>query len=419
MASNVAANSAGGGGGGAEQTRLGNTSWDRRVFIRDPRAHNPPHEIQKFIFPLFTRCSNQGCKDKSNHLGTCFILRDLYDTFRSRDYHYFATAFHNLVCDGCGECHSVKISRQWKEGDKKPKAFLVDEYISGTHGAGWIKVPDEFKKNIRDDDRSRYRWDFGVIAVLEKRCDKTISKMIIDSFKSHNGLLIVADHSQDRSQAYLCGYPFSVECESGGDPYADIDVKPVPQKKQLNIMVVGGMIRMSNRNVVIKKGDKQAPPKSGETENERKLRSEHERSTAGLYSLPQSHLDEENENYPTTKVFETTEDGVERGLDEVLYRHYIDSSGGQSGSPVYILGTDITDSITYSTVGIHVGRWDISPMGFNACVRLDAAVQRIKDENWPTWSRDQQNKPVAPMKSGGEGEQGTVIMVISLCVQLM
>ena len=103
----------------------------------------------------------------------------------------------------------------------------------------------------------------------------------------------------------------------------------------------------------------------GETENERKLRSEHERSTAALCSPPQSHADEENENYPTTKVFE---DGSQRRLDEVLYRHYIDSSGGQSGSPVYILGTDITDSITYSIVGIHVGQWDISAMGFNVCV---------------------------------------------------
>ena len=154
----------------------------------------------------------------------------------------------------------------------------------------------------------------------------------------------------------------------------------------------------------------------GETEDARKLRSEHERSNAALYSLSESHADEENEKYPTTRVFETIKDGLQRGLDEVLYRHYIDSSGGQSGSPVYILGTDITDSTTYSTVGIHVGWWDVSPMGFNVCVRLDAAVQRMKDEKWPEWSRSQQNKPVAPVKSGGEVEQGTDIMRISLCV---
>ena len=122
-------------------------------------------------------------------------------------------------------------------------------------------------------------WDFGVIAVLKERCNETISKMIIDSYKSHNGLLMVADDSQDRSQAYLCGYPFSVECESGGDPYAGIDVKPEPQKEQLIIMVAGGMFCMSNHDVVSKKDDKQAPPKSGETKNERKLRSQHELST--------------------------------------------------------------------------------------------------------------------------------------------
>ena len=101
------------------------------------------------------------------------------------------------------------------------------------------------------------------------------------------------------------------------------------------------------------------------------------------------------------------------------YRHYIDNSGGQSGSPVYVLGTDTAGSITYSAVGIHVGRWDISPMGFNVCVRLDAAVQRMKDEKWPEWSRSQQTNPVVPVRSGREGEQGTVIMRISLCVQLM
>ena len=270
MASNVAANSGGGGGGGAEQIRLGNTSWDRRVFIRDPRAHNPPHEIQKFIFPLFTRCFN--CIKDKNHLGTCFVLRDLYDTFPSRDYHYFATAGHNLVCDGCGKYRSVKISLEWKEGDKKPKTFLVDEYISETDGAGWIKVPDEFRKNIGDDDRSRYPWDFGVIAVLKERCDETISKMIIDSYKSHNGLLKGADVSQARSQAYLCGYPFSVECESGGDPYAVNVVKPEPQKEQPYVMVAGGMFWMPEHDDVSKEDSDwsgQAPPESGETENER------------------------------------------------------------------------------------------------------------------------------------------------------
>ena len=269
MASNVAANSGGGGGGGAERIGLGNTSWDRRVFIRDPRAHNPPHEIQKFIFPLFTRCFN--CKKDKNHLGTCFVLRDLYDTFPSRDYHYFATAGHNLVCDVCGEYRSVKISLEWKEGDKKPKTFLVDEYISETDGAGWIKVPDKFRKNIGDDDCSLYPWDFGVIAVLKERCNEAISKMIIASFKSHNGLLMVADVSQARSQAYLCGYPLSVECERGGDPYAVNVVKPEPMDEQ-EYKVHGGMFWMPEHDAVSKEDidwSEQAPPESGETENER------------------------------------------------------------------------------------------------------------------------------------------------------
>ena len=86
---------------------------------------------------------------------------------------------------------------------------------------------------------------------------------------------------------------------------------------------------------------------------------------------------------------------------------------------MYILGTDITDSITYSAVGIHVGWWDISPDGFNVCVRLDAALQRMKDEKWPEWSKKQQPKPAAPVKPDREGEQGTVIMRIALGVQLM
>ena len=43
----------------------------------------------------------------------------------------------------------------------------------------------------------------------------------------------------------------------------------------------------------------------------------------------------------------------------------------------------------------------------------------MKDEKWPDWPRSEQNKPVAPVTSGRKGEQGTVIMRISLCVQLM
>ena len=67
-------------------------------------------------------------------------------------------------------------------------------------------------------ERIFFQREFGVIGVLEERCKKDISDMIINGFKSHNGLLKVAGGSQNRSQAFLCGYPLSVECESGGDP---------------------------------------------------------------------------------------------------------------------------------------------------------------------------------------------------------
>ena len=52
-------------------------------------------------------------------------------------------------------------------------------------------------------------------------------------------------------------------------------------------------------------------------------RSTHQRSTAAVYPFPQGHGDESSAEYKTTAP----------ELQNKLYRYYIDSSEGQSGSP--------------------------------------------------------------------------------------
>ena len=389
---------------GEESSKLGGC-LDRRVYIRDPRKSDakPPHLVHRFIFPVVSACQNTVC---ANHCiyqnGTCFVLNPLYEIFgeSGRECHYFATAGHNLICEVCKSYCSVEIAIEWQINNNRPSKCLVDGpqgRITQDGGPGWVQVSEKDFRPIRDKDcRARYQYDFGVIAVYADRCDRKTCEMIDDARK-RDQLFVGADSLDRRSLAYLCGYPCEVECEQG-EVYTT-EVQSAAPKSLRTYKVLGSMFWMPLNQKVSVEDPYWSDVPPPDIDSNQTARSTHQRSTAAVYSFPQDHGNESSADYKTTAP----------ELQSKLYRYYIDSSEGQSGSPVYVERKNDGD-IKYCVVGIHVGCWKLTVAqgkSCNVCMRLDAALEQMKTECWPEWARNKGSK--ADNQSAALGVQGQLL----------
>ena len=385
---------------GEESYSLG-ACRDRRVYIKDPRENDskPPHPVHRTIFPVLAACHNSKCEFyKETHHGTCFVLGPLYEIFgeSERECHYFATAGHNLICRKCKSYRAVEIAIKWGNYDNWPSKFLVDAPqvpITQSGGPGWVRVSEIDFKPIGDkDSRARYQYDFGVIAVYANRCDPATRK-IIDDAKQMDQVFMAADSSHRRSLAYLCGYPYKVERAQGEDLSTKVQTSLRTEK------VIGSMFWMPLDPGVSVEDTEWSDVPPLDIDSNQTARSTHERSTVAVYSFPQGHGNEASATYPTTVP----------ELQSKLYRHYIDSSQGQSGSPVYV-ERKIDGETKYCVVGIHVGCWELTePEGksCNVCMRLDAALMQMKDESWPDWARNKGSE--ADNQSAAIGVKGQLL----------
>ena len=390
---------------GEEATKLGDC-WDRRVYIEDPRQNDskPPHLVHRTILPVLAACHNVKCKSRNIfYLGTCFVLDPLYDIFGESEswiaqYHYFATAGHNLTCRRCKSYLAVEIAIEWQRNSNLPSKYLVDgprAHITQSGGPGWVRVSEiDFQPNRDRDSRSRYQYDFGVTAVYADGCDPATSK-IIEEIDAQQRLFMRADSSCSRSLADLCGYPHQVESEYG-QVHSGQARTSRPERPRTET-VAGSMFWMPLHPQVSVEDTEWSDEHPPDIDSNQEVRSKHQRSTAAVYSFPQGHSNESSEEYQTT----TPE------LKSKLYRYYIDSTQGQSGSPVY-LARVIGGKTKYCVVRIHVSVWEL-PDGksCNVCMRLDAALDQMKAERWPEWARGQGSK--ADEESAALGFQGELL----------
>ena len=318
---------------------------DRRKFIEDPRKDISGHPPLKTIFPLLLSCGN--CNSSS--LGTCFLLQhDLEKVFREGSkYHYFATAGHNLVCKKCrdGEgkmpYREINIVWEWTPGERRPDLYVCDT-ITANNNHGWIRVADEFRaKKIGTNEA--FLHDFGVIAVQKDVCLSACR----DFFRNLSRLCLRALSGQPGAEeAYICGYPGlvhkSVFYNAKPRNYPDLpDSKEEPGKKA----VYGLMMWMPP---TLEKAA--SNPSEQETPSDR---SDRERSTTAAYGMPQHHCKDDSDEKDSSQA------------KDRLYRYYIDTSPGQSGSPVYLEREDDNGDPSYYCVGIHVGTWKFSSQELN------------------------------------------------------
>ena len=347
-------------------TKKGGKIIDRRTFIEDPRKDISVRPPLKTIFPLLLHCGK--CDIYS--LGTCFLLQDeLRNVFgEGRDYHYFVTAGHNLVCKTCrrdGEkrmpYREVKIVWEWTPGKGEPDSYVCDT-ITAKNNHGWIRVSNEFRTKTIGTDEA-FLHDFGVIAARKSDC----SGVCKDSLRNLSKLCLQALSGQpeEAEEAYICGYPGlvdeSVFSKAKPRNYDDLDdSKEDPGKKK----VYGLMMWMPPT-------EWKAASSPSEQESPRE-RSDRERSTTAAYRMPQHHCNHDSDKVNSSQA------------KDKLYRYYIDTSPGQSGSPVCIEREDGNGDKSYYCVGIHIGTWTFSPkeLSCNVCFNVNEAIQRMKDEKW-------------------------------------
>ena len=347
---------------GAEDLLIkeGDQTIDRREFIEDPRKDDVDHPPLKTIFPLLLSCG----KCDSSSLGTCFLLGDVFG--EGRDCHYFVTAGHNLVCKTCdrdGEkkmpYREVNIAWEWTPGKPRPDS-CVCKTITANNDQGWIRVSDEFRtKKIGTIEA--FLHDFGVIAVRKSvclpACTKFFGKFTKECLRALSG-------QTGAEEAYICGYPGLVH-ESVFKTIKPRNYLDLPDSEmEAGKKVVYGLMMWMPPTL----GKAASSPSGEETASER---SDRERSTTAAYGMPQHHCNDGSDKKESSQA------------ENILYRYYIDTSPGQSGSPVYI-ERDENGHKSYYCVGIHVGTWKFSSeelicnVGFN----VTAAIQRMNDEKW-------------------------------------
>eukprot|EP00117_Sycon_ciliatum_P049275 scpid50397/ scgid1992/ len=121
---------------------------------------NPVHQrMGKSIFHLRIECEKCG----KGGYGTCFLLQDLSKDC-DEDYVYFATAAHNLYCvfipeeeqnpnceTGCNQYRVLKIIERWnlkQVGVDQTSVYLTDT-IGKNSKAGWLKVSNKYEKSAK------------------------------------------------------------------------------------------------------------------------------------------------------------------------------------------------------------------------------------------------------------------------------
>ncbi|XP_065196914.1 uncharacterized protein LOC135828395 [Sycon ciliatum] len=290
---------------------------DRRVRVLNPRK--PPaggHPVHASIFQVRSVCM---CGIGS---GTCFMVEQLNKGSDPPCY-YFTTAAHVIFCSDCGEYCWIQIVYEWDPKKPKPSStFLPDEtFVEENNDRGWLRVPEDYKTNCGEGKEvwDRYLYDYGIIALRKDNLEKGLKKELDElSDAMLRKPMAQLSRMEFVDQAFLCGFPVAVKGEKvRGHMYW----MPVDKAKKAEPLL---------DDIGFKK------------------RRAQERATSALFAMPQRHMSD-GDGDGNNKSSSHQDLVVKR-----LYRHYIDSSGGQSGSPVYSYNDEDGEYVVY---GIHAGCW--------------------------------------------------------------
>lgn len=353
---------------------------DMRTYVAEPQ------DVQRTIFPVrgVRTCV---CQDKY-FLGTCFMLEDLNEG--QHDCVYFATAAHNLICSVCKKEDGVfvNVGTHWKAGQLAPDKTLLDPSAASVrvrgpeHPAvglkptkyGWTRVPEQYKTAA--DEYERFAHDYGLIAIRRDAIRSGALQAVLGQ-SPRKQLRFDVQLQSFYPRAFICGYPAYVYdnkvtlppgiSKADGEWQYLFYTGESYDKGHAAYMVAGSMYWVNEANSI--KG--QQLPLSVS----REMRYDRERPTSAMYPMPQDQFDESDEGAAQTNTALCRAN---------LFRHYIDTSGGQSGSPVYVrsTGAAVNGEREYKAIAIHVGLWSFQdshgidgPVDCNVAVRLTGDVR--------------------------------------------
>ncbi|XP_065196911.1 uncharacterized protein LOC135828393 [Sycon ciliatum] len=341
---------------------------DRRVRVLNPRK--PPaggHPVHASIFQVRSACKT--CKQVAP--ATCFMVEQLNKG--AHPCYYFTTAAHVICCSDCGEYCWIQIVYEWDPKFPEPSStFLPDKtFVEENNDRGWLRVPEDYIKNCGKgkEDWDRYLYDYGVIALRKDNLEKGL-KNELAMLSGENAMVRKPRAQKARmesvDQAFLCGFPGEVKKEAvRGHMYW----MPVDKAKKAEPLLdaIGFQKRRGQ-----------------------------ERETSALFAMPQRHTND-GDGDGNNKSSSNQELVVQR-----LYRHYIDSSGGQSGSPVYSYDDEEDEYIVY---GIHAGYWRFEDAKSNLYCNVAVRMQEVyKDmSEWIKGKEDDKHTAKPAQKHSTEG----------------
>ncbi|XP_065179764.1 uncharacterized protein LOC135810218 isoform X2 [Sycon ciliatum] len=312
---------------------------DRRVRVLNPRKTPAGgHPVHASIFQVRSRCVTC-CKIG---IATCFMVEQL-NKGRDHPCYYFTTAAHVIFCSDCGEYRWAQIVYEWDPKDYKPSSTFPPDgtVVEENNDRGWLRVPEDYIKNCGKGEWDRYPYDYGIIALRKDNLEQRL-KNELDKLSGENAMVHVPMAQQPRmesvDQAFLCGFPAEVKNEK----------------------VLGHMYW-----VPVDKSKKAEPLQDDISFKKRRVQ---ERETSALFAMPQRHMND-GDGDRTNKISSNQELVVKR-----LYRHYIDSSAGQAGSPVYCYNDEDKEYVVY---GIHTGRWLFSDAKSNLYCKVAVRIQEV------------------------------------------
>ena len=392
--------------------------YDRRFDGYIPNRSRSVHKVHKAILPLKLFCTTESCQENKNQvggfLGTCFVVKELNRSAKNEGVLCCATAAHNLVCRECKEYRWIKVILDWDSGENRSKEWLLgaDSGVKGpSNENGWMKVSDkylELLKSGKSKVKDQFPFDFGLLAVKYDVKHVDWAKDVVEN--SFSAAQLLPGSNEFHAKAFLCGYPArvcnsseSVPPQFSGPPPKGCDYyKPPIGTEEHKVMwkgqaffwwqVQGGMFWVKPSRC---RSGKQ--PKAGDEPVDLY---KNERLTAALFSVEQFH-----------NIGEVYDD-YEQAARKQLFRHYLDSYGGQSGSPMYT-----ENGGEYQAVGIHVGAWNKGSTvkgahdpkyDFNVAVRLSQVISTLIK-----WTEEEQ-RLAAP--AGNELQDGTEGMIVHCCV---
>ena len=328
---------------------------DRRKYVCKPDRKR--HHKNIFHLDILKKC----CRDDNcsgTSYATCFLAKMTLpaDSAANGRLHvnsdtppgtataslYLLAAGHNLFCRKHGKYASEINLVSVSPGDIEKRKLLTEPLLYNKSDEAYFKVPLLYQNADGNHDAQLY--DVGVICV---------PKCLFDDAALSSALLNVNDialrvpqpsASKPRyRRGFVCGYPYFVWTPHN----IDVNIPPEEYNDNCQTFTDEGTKKKMDRHRVTG-ALYEVPAEKSLKASSKFVDSKMDCQSAGIFPFPQPE-----DRFAQAGIKVEDVGYLIPSCEKTLLRHYIDTSGGQSGSPAYVDG----DGEEREVIGIHVGVW--------------------------------------------------------------